>query len=149
QVRLEKRYSKGLSYGLAYTLSKVHGDGEAGGNESVDWQNPRDRLGSRGRLRFDQRHNMVVHFVYELPFAKGFAGVPGALLKGWQTNGILSLRSGFPFTPVVGSGELNTGGGSSLRPDRLADGSLPGDQRSRVRWFDPSAFRRVSCNIRN
>ncbi len=147
QVRVEKRYSNGLSYGLAYTFSKVHGDGEAGGNESVDWQNPRDRRGSRGRLRFDQRHNAVIHFVYELPFAKGFTGIPGALLKGWQTNGILSFRSGFPFTPTVGSGELNTGGGSSLRPDRLADGHLSPDQRSRKRWFDTSAFRRVSCNI--
>ncbi|HKA01159.1 MAG TPA: hypothetical protein VKE70_31820, partial [Candidatus Solibacter sp.] len=91
-----------------------------------------------------QTHNAVINFVYELPFARSSKGVVGALLGGWQTNGIVSLRSGFPFT--IGGGDLNTGG-SDARPDRIADGRLPSDQRSRKRWFDTSAFRRVSCNI--
>jgi hypothetical protein len=59
-------------------------------------------------------------------------------------NGILSLRTGFPFT-VTQSGDLNTGG-TPVRPDRIADSSLS-DRASRQLWFDPTAFRRVSCNI--
>lgn len=39
--------------------------------------------------------------------------------------------------------DLNTG--SSVRPDRLSDGRL--DNPSREKWFDPSAFQRVTCNI--
>ncbi len=35
QVKLDKRYSKGLSVGVAYTLSKSHGDGENGGQEGA------------------------------------------------------------------------------------------------------------------
>ena len=84
------------------------------------------------------------HFVYDLPFGKGLRGAPGHLIKGWQVNGILSLRSGFPFT-VTQSADLNTGG-TPIRPDRIASGSL-GDNASRQLWFDPTAFRRVSCNI--
>ena len=151
-MTLDKRYSHGLSYGLAYAFSKSLGNGQDGGNEEAEYQDPRDRTGSRGPYRFDQKHNLVTHFVYELPFAKSMGGVPGVFLKGWQVNGILSLRSGFPYTVGVGSsattttgGDLNTGGGN-LRPDRVADGRLFG-AASRQLWFDPTAFRRVSCNI--
>jgi hypothetical protein len=152
QVTVEKRYASGLSYGLAYAFSKALGDGQDGGNEEAEYQDPRDRRGSRGPYRFDQKHNMVMHFVYELPFARNMRGVPAVFLKGWQTNGIVSLRSGFPFTVGAGAapvsttgGDLNTGGGN-LRPDRVADGRLF-DRASRELWFDPIAFRRVSCNI--
>jgi outer membrane receptor protein involved in Fe transport len=152
QVTLEKRYSRGLSYGLSYAFSKSLGNGQDGGNEEAEYQDPRNRAGSRGPYRFDQKHNLVVHFVYELPFAKSMGGVPGVFLKGWQVNGILSIRSGFPFTVGAGSaaltttgGDLNTGGGN-LRPDRVADGRLFG-AANRQLWFDPTAFQRVSCNI--
>ena len=141
QVKLDKRYSRGLALGVAYTLSKSHGDGENGGQEGVSFQDPLDRKGSRGRFRFDQRHNLVTHFVWELPGA----GLPGALkhvIGGWQSNGILSLRSGFPFTVTQG-GDLNTGG--PVRPDRVESGEI--ENPTRKLWFNPQAFRRVSCNI--
>jgi hypothetical protein len=141
QAKLDKRYSRGLTMGIAYTLSKTHGDGEAGGQEGVSFQDPLNRLQSRGRFRFDQRHNFVAHFVYELP-GRDLRGFLGAVIGGWQANGIISLRSGFPFTVTQG-GDLNTSG--PVRPDRIADGKL--DDPTRQLWFDPQAFRRVTCNI--
>ncbi len=141
QMKLDKRYSKGLSLGVAYTLSKSHGDGENGGQEGASFQNPRDRKGSRGLYRFDQRHNLVMHYVWELP-GQNMAGPLKYIIGGWQSNGILSLRSGFPFN--IGQGDdLNTG--SPIRPDRIKDGRL--DNPTRQLWFDPSAFQRVTCNI--
>jgi hypothetical protein len=140
---IEKRYSRGLVYGFSYAFSKSHGEGESGGNEDGGFQNPRDRRGSRGRYSFDQTHNAVFHFVYDLPFGKNVRGAPGLFVNGWQVNGILSLRSGFPFT-VNQSADLNTGG-TPVRPDRVADGRR--ENPTRERWFDTSAFRRVSCNI--
>jgi len=64
------------------------------------------------------------------------------ILGGWQSNGVLSLRSGFPFTPSQGN-DLNTR--SNARPDRLANGNI--DNASRAHWFDTSAFQRTTCNI--
>src|SRR5437667_7670504 len=64
QVSLEKRYSQGLVYGFSYAFSKAMGDGEAGGNEDGNFQNPRNRSSSRGRFQFDQTHSAVFHFVY-------------------------------------------------------------------------------------
>jgi hypothetical protein len=141
QMKLDRRFSKGLALGIAYTYSKAHGDGENGGQEGVAYQDPLDRRGNRGRFRFDQTHNFVTHFVWELP-GQNLNGFVKHIIGGWQTNGILSIRSGFPFNVTQGS-DLNTGG--SVRPDRIADGEL--DNPTRAQWFDPQAFRRVSCNI--
>jgi hypothetical protein len=140
QFKADRRYSNGLSLGAAYTYSKTHGDGEAGGNEGVAFQDPLDRLGSRGRMRFDQTHNFVGHFVWELP-GRNLRGPLRWVIGGWQSNGIVSIRSGFPFS--VTGGSLNTG--ATPRPDRIADGEL--ESPTRERWFDPLAFRRVTCNI--
>lgn len=144
QSRLEKRFARGLAFGISYTFAKANGDGEDGGNEGPGWQ-MRDRASSRGRTAYDIAHGSVIHFVYELPIARNSRGLLGALAKGWQTNGILSIRSGLPFSPTVPAADLNTGNdGSPVRPDRLRDGRL--DNPSRRLWFDPSAFQRVTCN---
>ena len=143
QVKFDKRYERGLAYGVAYTYSKSYGDGENGGQEGVAYQNQflNRSTESRGRYRFDQKHNMVAHWVWEMPGGN----LPGALkhvLGGWQSNGIVALRSGFPFNVAQGS-DLNTSG--SVRPDRIADGRL--DDGNRKYWFDTTAFRRVTCNL--
>jgi len=148
QTSYDKRFSSGLTFGLAYTYGKALGEGygrnEGGAGVGGGYQNPRDRRAIRGRYGFDVTHNMVYNFVYEMPFLNRFKGVAGAFLAGWQTNGIITLRTGFPFT--VFGGNLNTGG--FTLPDRIADGRL-NDSASRQRWFDPTAFRRTDCNIPN
>lgn len=143
QFKVERRYSNGLAGGLSYTYSKSHGDGENGGQEGAAFSNPFDRRASRGLFRFDQKHNMVANFVWELPGNN----LPGALkyaLGGWQANGILSLRSGFAFNQGLGGDPLNLGRGSEQRPDRIADGRL--DNPTRKLAFDTTAFTRVTCD---
>ena len=140
---MDKRYSNGLAFGVAYTYSKAHGDGENGGQEGVSWQDPKDRNGNRGGFRFEQTHNFVGHYVWELP-GQNLTGPMKWIVGGWQTNGVLSLRSGFPFTVTQG-GDLNTGG--PVRPDRLRDGKL--EDPTRKLWFDTQAFQRVTCNLPN
>ncbi len=59
---------------------------------------------------------------YELPFGhgkrwlKGASGVENKLIGGWQLNGIATLLSGFPFTPVIGTNR--SGDGDTRNPDR-------------------------------
>jgi len=87
-----------------------------------------------------------VSYIYELPFGKGrhFLShgprVAEWVLGGWQVNGITLAQTGTPFTPTVASPRTNAGGGGSIRPDRIASGELPESERSRLRWFDKSAF---------
>src|SRR5580658_5881726 len=59
---------------------------------------------------------------YELPFGRGrhwmknASGFEGKLIDGWQFNSIVTLLSGFPFTPVIGSNR--SGDGDTRNPDR-------------------------------
>src|SRR5262249_46197793 len=101
QMKIEKRFAKGLSYGLAYTFSKALGEGQDGTNEGGGIQGPRDRRGSKARYSYDQTHSAIFHWVWEIPIGQHLKGVPAAALKGWQTNGIVTFRSGFPFNPTV------------------------------------------------
>ncbi len=145
QVHYDKKYSEGLTFGVAYTFSKALGEGygrnEGGGGVGGVYQNPRDRRADRGRYGFDVTHNLIFNFVYELPFFKTMKGTRGFFLSGWQTNGILTNRSGFPFN--IAGGNINTG--SASRPDRISDGRIA--EPTRQKWYDAQAFRRVDCNI--
>jgi hypothetical protein len=83
-----------------------------------------------------------IHFVYDMPFLQCFKGVAGAIRGGWQTKGIVTLKTGLLFAPAMTS-DLSTG--RALRSDRLKDGRL--DNPTRQKRFDPSAFQRVTCSI--
>jgi hypothetical protein len=146
QTSLRKEYSHGLVFTLAYTFSKSlmegYGRNEGDGINPNTYQNPRNRAAEKGRVGWDARHVAVMSFIYDLPAPQPLRrGVPGVFLGGWQANGILTLRSGFPFTVTQGN-IINTAN-SPVRPDRVADGWL--EQRTLQEWFNPDAFRIVSC----
>ncbi|MGH7463471.1 MAG: hypothetical protein ACREMA_20880, partial [Longimicrobiales bacterium] len=148
QLTVDKRMSQGLGVLAAYTWGHIiENVGNDYGGGYTPPQDIRNRNADRGNAGFDTRHRMTVASLYHLPFGKGRhwlnrGGAASFLLGGWQTNGIVSLRSGFPFNITQG-GDLNTGG--PVRPDRIASGEL--DNPTRKLWFDPQAFRRVTCNI--
>jgi hypothetical protein len=145
QLTLQKRFSNGLSFSIAHTFSKSliegYGRNEGDGFNPNTYQNPRDRAADKMRAGFDATHNMVANFVYELPQFKNSNGFVRTLAGGWQTNGIVTLRTGFPFTVTQG-GIINTAN-TPVRPDRVADGSL--ENPTVDRWFNADAFRLVSC----
>ncbi len=106
------------------------------------YQNPRNRAAEKQRAGFDATHNMVANFVYEVPTLAMFKkGAGNLLFGGWQTNGIITLRTGFPFTVVQGA--ITNTANVTIRPDRIANGSLANPTVNQ--WFDPNAFRLVSC----
>src|SRR6185369_3154117 len=92
---------------------------------------------------YDLPHNMAVSSVYELPFGKGRKFLSSAhpivngVLGGWEVAGILSARSGLPFTPTISGDRANTGVGGQ-RPNRIGDGTL--DNPTVSHWFDTDAF---------
>ncbi len=145
QMTLQKRFSNGLSFSIAHTFSKSlmegYGRNEGDGFNSNTYQNPRNRMAEKGRVGFDVTHNTVANFVYELPFFKNGNAFTKALLGGWQTNGVLTFRTGFPF--AVGQGAIINTANTPVRPDRIADGSISNPTVNQ--WFNPDAFQLVSC----
>lgn len=149
QVQVQKRYSHGFTAGLAYTFGKALGEGygrndPSGGVQSA-YQDPNNRRANRGRYGFDVTHNATINYVWDLPVFSSARGFTKAVLGGWQTSGIITLRTGFPFS--LAGGANNTGGSPSY-PDRVGDGRLFG-AATRQLWYDPTAFRRTECNINN
>jgi hypothetical protein len=140
---MEKRFSKGLSFLSAFTWSHAIDDVPEVGNGGYTAVDPWNVALNRGNSYNDVRRQWAFSVAYELPFGKGKAwlnrgGAVNALLGGWQLATIASLRSGIPFTVVTSGGITNAGGED--RPNRIANGTLPADQRSIDHWFDTSAF---------
>jgi len=145
-LRLEKRFSQGLSFLSSYTWSKTIDNvteslNNSGGQGSV---NPWNRALDKARSVSDIRHNYALSSTYELPVGRGKAWLGDApraldlLLGGWQVGGILSLRTGLPFTVLTTGGLTNAGGAD--RPNRIGNGALGAGERRVERWFDTSAF---------
>jgi hypothetical protein len=144
-VKLEKRFSQGLTFLLSYTWAKALDNlDEVGNGEGTGALKPWDRSLNRGPALTDIRHSFVYSSTYELPFGRGKRWLGGVnrgvdlLLGGWQVGGIFSRLTGEPFTVSTSGGITNAGGAD--RPNRIGDGRLPADQRSIDRWFDVSAF---------
>ena len=151
QLNLQRRFNNGFSFNIAHTFSKTlmegYGRNEGDGFNSNTYQNPNNRAAEKGRVGFDATHNLVANFVYELPTPQIFKkGIANAVLGGWQLNGIITLRTGFPFAVTQGS-ITNNGSGAPVRPDRIADGSLSNPTVNQ--WFNPDAFHLVSCSNAN
>ncbi|HYP13133.1 MAG TPA: TonB-dependent receptor, partial [Bryobacteraceae bacterium] len=137
-AKLDKRFSAGLQGMISYTWSKsldYGGSVASGGGASGGPQHPTLFGAARGPSGFDVPHRLVSNFVYELP-GRNMRGALGAVLGGWQTNGIITLSSGRPFTVNMQNAVTNGAGGW---PDRIASGKL--ENPDRQRWYDPTAFR--------
>jgi hypothetical protein len=146
QVEAERKFSRGLYYQVGWTWAKQLAHGIDSGELGATIQDAYKRSADRGDDLYLMRHRFVSSFIWELPFGPGrsFATTSNVINRwivgGWQISGIVLLQTGQRFTPtftgVDPSNTQNVGG----RPDRIANGNLPGEQRSLDRWFDPSAF---------
>jgi type 1 fimbria pilin len=143
QVRLEKRFSKGVGFAVNYTLSKSidHASTDVGvSGDGAGAENNFDVHGSqRGLSAFDIPQRFVFNYVWELPWGPGHgrfdSGPASYILGGWQLTGIIALQSGYPFTVSDRSRTNGAGGG---RPDRICDGRLSNPTLNRA--FDTDCF---------
>jgi hypothetical protein len=139
QRRFSHRYQLQGSYTLAKAMDNMQAQLNADvNNSSVYPQDPYDRDLDWARADFDVRHVFSANFVWDLP-----GPAASALLGGWQFNGIITVRSGVPFTPALGGTNWSRSGNTSgedrpsLKPGvSLEDIVLGGPDR----YFDTSAF---------
>jgi hypothetical protein len=113
EIGLRRRFSRGLQAQVSYTYS------HAIDNQSDLFEGPRtgpepddfalatftrafDARADRGNADFDQRHNLVLNAIWELPTSHLQSRWPKRLLGAWTMSVIGGYRSGFPVT-VIGS----------------------------------------------
>jgi hypothetical protein len=144
QVTARKRYSAGLEFIAAYTLSRTLTDnlGYYGSAfvaaEGPYWQNAYDRRGDFGRAFFDALHNFSLGGSWEVPFGinKKYGGgssrAVDLILGGWKLSYIASLHSGFPVT-IQSRDVSNQAVRGNTRPDRA--GTLNYNNQTIDSWF--------------
>lgn len=143
QSRYEHRFSRGLSFTAAYTWSKTIDDaGETINAGGCVCQDPRNRgKAERAASVYDQRHRLVLGYVWEIPFAKSWTGPQGAVLGGWSFGGIVTMASGRPFN-VVQSGDTWNADALWPRPNAIQAVSPYLGNRTADLWFNTAAFTR-------
>jgi hypothetical protein len=147
-VKLTRRFNRGFSALVGYTLSKSEDNGSGIrvlNGDALFPQNSNCFDCEWGLSIFDVRHRLVTSLLYELPFGPGKPlaerGVAGALLGGWQISAIINKSSGFPRDPAVGVDVPNTGA-QTYRPNLVA-GQDPNEGAKTVeQWFNTAAFSR-------
>ncbi len=145
EVALQRRWSTGLAFTLAYTWSKAIYPGSSGffAADGQSIENPYDTKRDRGVPGSDIPQNLVMSWVYQLPMGHGRLLHTGNrvldyVISNWQWNGITNIRSGQPFNLTVSGDIANTGSSGYERPDVVGNWhvSNPTPQQ----WFNTAAF---------
>jgi hypothetical protein len=129
QVRVEKRFSHGLSFLAAWTWAHsldLASNADLGAQNGGDFRYNVHPYWEYANSDFDIRHRFVFSYLYELPFGRGkrflgdVGGVTNQIVGGWQIGGITSISKGNWYTIVDGnSNSANTDG--QARPDLIGD----------------------------
>jgi hypothetical protein len=145
-VKLDKRYSQGLTFMTFYTFQKTI--------TSQDWDNDGygvagiyNRALEKARAGFDRNHRWNGTITYELPFGNGrrWMSRSGALdyaLGGWQIAWIQTVESGNPMNFGFGNSPYNYFPWHSRRPDVVGKPTL----RDNWRDFGPARFNSNTIN---
>ena len=104
-AKLEKRLSSGLQFLTSYTWSHALADSGTplSGSSNLGTPDPLNLGSEYSSASWDIRHSLTTSFNYNVPIGKGkkFGGgmnrAADLVVGGWQTNGILTLRTGVPF----------------------------------------------------
>jgi hypothetical protein len=130
QLRLNRRFNRGLSFQGFYQFAKSIDDSSSfGGAGNTTAQNWLDLAAERGLSSFDIRHQFTLGFVWTSPIAGPGShvaadGKVGRLLKDWQISGNLTAQTGNPLTArVLGNTQqlAQTGGIGSGRASATSE----------------------------
>jgi hypothetical protein len=133
-VRVEKRFSRGLTMNVNWSWSKYM--------EAVEYLNATDFEPSHVISASDRPRRLTISGVWQLPVGRGhllLAHAPNAInaaVGGWQYQAIWILQSGAP-----------TGFGNVLFIGDVHSIPLPADQRKVEQWFNINAgFNRLAAD---
>jgi hypothetical protein len=143
QSKLEHR-SGSFTGVVAYTWSKLLQSNQSpqlGGNSGFE----------KTYSAFDIPQNLAISGTYELPVGRGRRFLAGnnkftnGVLGGWQLQTIIVLRSGAPYTPIVGSDVANTGV-ANQRPNFDASSCDSNFHPTYNVWFNKDCYAQASPN---
>jgi hypothetical protein len=124
ETQVQKHMSHGLEIGGSYTWSRAidGGDGSIASDAFLNsipglfYFLPKYR---RTASDFNITHNLTINYLWSVP-SGSWTGPLGWIAKGWQLGGIAQIRSGLPFTVLIGGDPLGLNDSAPFAyPDRL------------------------------
>jgi hypothetical protein len=104
QLQLNKRFSRGIQFTMAYTWSHAIDEFsdmfDLAGSRSLAQNSimgQPERGAERGSSNFDVRHRFVYSAIWDLPFLK-----QNKVLGGWQISSIGTFQTGQPYSKYAG-----------------------------------------------
>ncbi len=143
-TKLEKRFSKGLQFLMAYTWS--HALANSGtplsGSGGLGTPDPTNFASEYSSASWDIRHNFTSAFVYAVPFGRGkplggnMNRIVDTIAGNWQLNGVVTMRTGVPYTLRYNGCQ---GVWGACRPDAISGmdpNAAPSTGRDPSQWFN-------------
>jgi hypothetical protein len=147
-LKIERRFSKGLTLLMNYTISHATDTGNAGistyGNQAnTRAMNSYNLSLERSVSPLDIPQKFVLSGNYELPVGRGKAldirnSVLNHIIGGWQTNGVFVMRSG--LATDVSVSQLPPVFATINRPNVVAGQNLLAANPGFDQYFNPAAF---------
>jgi hypothetical protein len=157
QVSVQRRLSRGLQMGMAYTLAK--GEGLRGWDFATEELSGKQGLRDRyyGPTNVDRRHILVVNYSYQVPNPTPNIPILSHVLRNWEASGVTQYTTGLGFDPSCGTNQGGVGNsdpsltGIGVRCELTGepidvftpDTSLPIEDQIH---FNPAAFKRPVPN---
>jgi hypothetical protein len=152
QTSLQERPIIGLSFMLNWTYSKSIDDLDWGSNEggiTADasyvmpvYEQDYKKL-DRGRSDNDYRHVISGSYVWIFPKLTQGNKILQYAINDWQTNGLVTFRTGAALTAATNNGNSGTGEGRErgiLNGDAYGSNACNGVTSACKPWFNPSSF---------
>jgi hypothetical protein len=151
EIEFNHRFSHGLSIRGVYTWGKALDDGDSVNQTTANnapglVSIPFNLKADYGPATFDARNVGVVSAYYVLPVGRGQHYANGKswvyeLVSGWAASSIVTVQSGFPFTPQLSYNPSNDGDTRNpVRPFLNPDFIGPIIEGKPTQWFNPAAF---------
>jgi hypothetical protein len=153
QVTLNRRFYKGLQFGVSFTHSKAmsyaEGDSTSTSGTPSGSSNEVARYVDRkfwnyGLASYDRPNILTFHFLWDIPRLSRLLPNPvvKAVFDGWQLSDITSFIPGSPLNVTMSTNPTVNffSEGDGARPLLVGNPTLSNDQRTVTSWFNQSAF---------
>jgi hypothetical protein len=152
QAKLEQRLSRGLSFLVSYTRSKLIDEASSVFDASIltgpianfPVADSFNRKLERDLSTGDIPNVLVASFTYDLPFGKGkrFAtsGWTSKVFSGLELSGVGTLQSGLPLAVTQVTNFNAFAGFGTQRSNLISNPNLPSSQQTTTQFFNTAAF---------
>ena len=140
QLKLEKRFSRGLTFSFAYTFSKLIDDASTYFSQTIFTGPTLTTIGAADAFNRNLERDVSSGDIPRVFSAGWVYRIPRIWkIAGWEIGGITRIQAGDAVPVTQATNTLSAFGYAVQRPNRIANPNTFAS-RSAAQWFDKSAF---------